>query len=226
MKAQWRRWSALFSARAAREKAILALAALALVYAGLDIAWLSPAFKDWRAARQALADKHADLARLSALLTQLAERTRADEAQTQAALAAGRRDLGGLAGQLAVFERTLVPARRMPEFLQGLLPGRGVEVVGLKSLPPTPLIARPAEKPGEVRAAGGETGAAANLYKHGVEIRLAGTYAALLEYLDRLEKSPQKVLFGRMELRAEKYPRSELSLTLYTLSLDRSWLIV
>lgn len=232
MKAEWKKWSAGFAARAPREKKILALATLAVVYALTDAVWLTPALNAFKTENKLVAQKTAELAQMQAQAAQLSEQMRALEQQTRTALDSGRRDLGGVAAQLAEFEKTLVPARRMADFLRGLLPGAGIEVVGLKTLAPTPLIVRDAGKPADPAAApSGATALpkgkdTANLYKHGVEITLAGSYPALLDYLNRLEQSPQKVLWGRLELRAEKYPRSELTLTLYTLSLDPSWLVV
>jgi MSHA biogenesis protein MshJ len=232
MKAEWKNWSAQFAARTPREKKVLALAALALLYVAADAIWLTPTLNALKAEHKVVAQRTAELAQVQAQATQLSEQMRAQEQQTRAALETGRRDLGGVAAQLAEFEKTLVPARRMADFLRGLLPGAGIEVVSLKTLAPTPLIVRDTGKPADATAL--PSGAAvlpkskdtANLYKHGVEITLAGSYPALLDYLNRLEQSPQKVLWGRLELRAEKYPRSELTLTLYTLSLDPSWLVV
>ena len=59
-----------------------------------------------------------------------------------------------------------------------------------------------------------------------MEIKLEGGYADLAEYLARLEKSGQKLLWERVSLSAEQHPRLVLTLTVYTLSLDRAWLIV
>ena len=42
----------------------------------------------------------------------------------------------------------------------------------------------------------------------------------------RLEKSPQKLLWSRVSLSADKHPKLVLTLTVFTLSLDRTWLIV
>lgn len=231
MKGLWKRWSAGFAARQRREKWIIGIAALAVTVMVVDALALTPALNQWKAERKALAQRQADLAALSAQAAQLTTQLSANDAQNRAALAAGRRELTQLSAQLTNFEKTLVPARRMTHFLQGLLPGRGLEVVAVKTLPAAPLIARPSPKAVDGPAAspapvGDSATPAANLYKHGVEITLAGSYPALLDYLDRLEKSPQKLMFGRLELRADKYPRSELTLIVYTLSLDRSWLIV
>jgi MSHA biogenesis protein MshJ len=109
--------------------------------------------------------------------------------------------------------------------------------VALKTLPPTPLVQRAGSKDGKADEGAAKADApkpaaqnpaqkSANLYKHGVEITLSGSYPALLDYLSRLESSPQKVLWGRLDLRVEKHPKNELRLVLYTLSLDPAWLAV
>jgi MSHA biogenesis protein MshJ len=65
-----------------------------------------------------------------------------------------------------------------------------------------------------------------NIHKHGIEIRMAGNYLDLLAYVADLESLPQKLLWGNMALTVTAYPRSELTLTVYTLSLDPTWLVV
>ncbi len=65
-----------------------------------------------------------------------------------------------------------------------------------------------------------------NIYKHGIEIKLAGGYGDLLAYVADLEASPQKLLWGGMRLTVKQFPVSELTLTVYTLSLDSIWLVV
>jgi MSHA biogenesis protein MshJ len=59
-----------------------------------------------------------------------------------------------------------------------------------------------------------------------VEITVKGNYQNLLNYLNALEKLPVKMFWGKMELVAGEYPVSTMKLTLYTLSLDKTWLIV
>jgi MSHA biogenesis protein MshJ len=63
-----------------------------------------------------------------------------------------------------------------------------------------------------------------NIYKHGIELKVAGSYSALLAYLSELEKESGRLLWGRMELSVEAYPRSILTLKVYTLSLTKDWL--
>jgi MSHA biogenesis protein MshJ len=226
--ATWKSWSAAFAARARREKIVIGLAALAVVFAVADNLWITPSTKRLAIEKTALETKRNELQQVVAQANALAEQARQRDARIATALAAAKQDVGNVSAQLAEFERTLVPARRMTEFLRGLMPGSSVEMVALKTLPPAPLVQRPAGKDGREADAASKAVAAKqpNLYKHGVEITLSGSYPALLDYLARLESSPQKVLWGRLDLRVEKHPTSELKLVLYTLSLDPAWLAV
>ncbi len=53
---------------------------------------------------------------------------------------------------------------------------------------------------------------------------MRGGYADLLRYLERLERMPQKMYWGRVVLATEEYPVSRLQLTVYTISFGRRWL--
>jgi MSHA biogenesis protein MshJ len=220
---RWKAAAAWYAARPKREKLILAFAGLALVWALTDALWLSPATRAYQSQFSALSQKQAELDQLETQRAALKESLRVREAELRRDTDNARQQLADITDQLAEFEKALVPARQMPDFLRSLLPGAGVDIVTLRTLAPTPLILRGAARDGKTSAA---SAPAANIYKHGIEITLAGNYDALLAYLSRLEKSPQKVLWGRLELKVEKHPRNELVLVLYTLSLDPSWLVV
>jgi MSHA biogenesis protein MshJ len=64
------------------------------------------------------------------------------------------------------------------------------------------------------------------IYKHGVRITVRGSYLDLLSYAAALEKLPEQMFWGEAKLSVEKYPDSLFTLTLYTLSLDKTWLKV
>jgi MSHA biogenesis protein MshJ len=67
--------------------------------------------------------------------------------------------------------------------------------------------------------------AGAPLFRHGVEITVEGAYGDLMGYLSSLEALPgPRLLWGGVKLKVEKHPTVQLSLTVYTLSLDRAWL--
>jgi MSHA biogenesis protein MshJ len=66
------------------------------------------------------------------------------------------------------------------------------------------------------------------LYQHGFEIGLQGSYADVHEYLRRVEKLPWRIFWHRMALRVdpEQYPRLSVTLTVQTISLNKAWLVL
>lgn len=227
LNARWTAASKWYAVRPKREKIILLVASLAMIWALADALLLTPALKNLKAGETQLKQKEAELLQLEGQRTALAESVRAREAQLKQETEVARAGLAEATARLADFEKSMVPARQMATFLRSLLPAAGVDIVALKTLPPTPLIVRaPARKGEKTNATPGASETSANIYRHGLEITLAGNYDALLAYLTRVEQSPQKVLWGNLELQVEKHPRNEITLVLYTLSLDPAWLVV
>ena len=66
--------------------------------------------------------------------------------------------------------------------------------------------------------------ATAQIFKHEVEIVLAGNYLDLLAVLQEMEKLPWQLYWAKASLRTEQYPQSTLTLRVFTLSLDQIWL--
>lgn len=164
------------------------------------------------------------------------------DAKNRLALEQTRLEMLDVDAKLSEFQGRMVPPEKMQEFLKGLLAqNRNLSLVSLRTLPPTPLVDRPPveEKKGEVKAKSAEEKAneakteqqaadanVPNIFKHGVEIRVSGNYNDLLAYVRQLEGLPQRILWNRVELTTEKYPVSVLTLTVFTLSQDKQWLIV
>ena len=117
----------------------------------------------------------------------------------------------------------------MSVLLEDMIGARtGLRLLGLKTLPPTPLLDKRADTDVKepAKAQNKAESPSAGLFKHGVEIRLEGSYQDLTAYLERLEQSKMKMLWGSVSLSAANHPKLVLTLTVYTLSLDRAWLIV
>lgn len=110
----------------------------------------------------------------------------------------------------------LLAAQDMPRVLEGLLARQpGLRLVSLKTLDPEPVV--PVTD-------GTVDGGQAAFYRHGVELTLEGGYADLTGYLRTLEQVPLGVLWGRADLDASAHPRLRLTLLLYTVSDNRTWL--
>ncbi|HYC49026.1 MAG TPA: type II secretion system protein GspM [Burkholderiales bacterium] len=136
---------------------------------------------------------------------------------------------------LRALEKNLVPAQRMNLVLQEVLRAEpGVQLVHLRTLPVVPLLPEAQQKPAPAAAPASAPAAKTgrrdfvegNVYKHGVEITVRGTYVDLYNYLARLERSQWQMFWSRARLTTEQRPRLTMTVTLYTLSLDKAWLEV
>jgi hypothetical protein len=122
----------------------------------------------------------------------------------------------------------------------------GLTLVQLKTLPPelvySPVVAAEklaasAAKGAAPRPGAGASGATAkpsaaaasapaaaplltgeSIYRHRAEMMVKGDFAALLGYLQTLQRVPGDLRWDRMQLSAAGYPQATLQLTLYTLS--------
>jgi MSHA biogenesis protein MshJ len=197
--------------------AAAALVILALVYAGA----IEPALKRRALLNARIADQASLLAAAQAQQQELIAALRQDpNAAIRTRIAERQQEIASLDLQLSGLQRTLVAPDRMAGVLEGLI-GRnpGVSLVSLRNLPAVSLLA------GDAQAAAVDAGRTGHVYRHGVEIVVQGSYFDVLAYLSRIERQPWQMYWGRTVMTAE-HPRVVLALTLYTLSLDRAWLVV
>ena len=114
----------------------------------------------------------------------------------------------------------LVPPEKMAQLLEQVLNKNDrLKLVALNTLPVNLLI-----EPSPDASAGQAAGLERQIYKHGVKITVRGSYADLLQYLTALEKLPTQMYWGVAKMDVVQHPTVELTLTLYTLSLDKTWL--
>jgi len=237
---QWTRWAGKFAALSRRERAIVAGA---LIFGGGFLIFnfgIDPSLQKARGATRAEAAARTELAQQQAIVAVLKTQNADPDAPNRKRLAQTKQDLVAVGGRLASFETGMVPPARMQAFLQGLLAkNRAIEVLGLKTLPVMPVGAPVAAEKADAAAAiaqgaGKEKpaqgavkpGAVEGIYQHGIEITVAGSYNDLLNYLADLERLPQRVMWNSVSLKADKYPRNVMKLTVYTLSLDKNWLVM
>ena len=240
MKKRWQAWSVRFAALSMRERAMIAVAAiygigfLSYTYA------IEPALLKARTAQVTIEGAQSETAQMKGQLALLLAQNRDPDAANRQRLNSLREQLAAASQSLAGFEAGMVPPQKMQGFLEGLLSrNRNIELLSLKTLPVTSAEALgakkadpgaatkpPAEAPAGAAPAPAPAANGEGIYLHGVEIELAGSYNDLLNYLTELERMPQRVMWNRVELKVEQYPRNILTLRIYTLSLDRKWLVV
>ncbi|WP_126446998.1 type II secretion system protein GspM [Sulfuricystis multivorans] len=234
--ARWRGWSARFAALQPREKMLIAAAAAVAVFFGGYSLWIEPALLQAKQLKATLAQQREEQSRLEEQVTALKASASDPNAAIRASIERLKAELALTEREIEGYGNTLIPPERIPALLQRVLARhRGLTLVSLATLPPRPLVEKQAkaetsanDAPVAADAAKPESAvqASANLYQHGIEIKLAGGYHDLLAYVAELDASPQKLLRGKLDLVVKAYPVSELTLTVYTLSLDPRWLVV
>ena len=177
---------------------------------------------------------------LSAQIAQQEDETRVIQAQSQALVrpaapdqdASNRARLSRLREEMAWLDRQLDERQKQfvaPDKVAAMLEGmvgknRKLQLLSLRNLPGSGISRGAAPAPGPGGRA--RAGTAPEVFRHTVEISIKGSYFDLLDYLAALERMPQRVFWDGFELSVAQYPLSVLTLTIYTLSPDRSWLTV
>ncbi len=229
MRARWEALERWIAMRPERERLALLCAFACVVTAIGYVGWVEPALKQRSAAQARLQDGRTMLAAAQAQQIETARALGMDpNAAVRERIAAVRRELDGIDGEIGQLQRTLLAPERMAGVLQQLL-GKDprVRLVSMRNLPPEPIDGPRTVQDRAVQEKSVSAGAprSAQVFRHGIEVVVEGGYLDLLAYLDALERQPWQLFWGQVSLQAE-YPRATLRLTLYTLSLDKAWLVV
>lgn len=227
---------AKFDALSQRERKLIAVAVLG---GAALIGWatmVDPANSRLALAERSLAEQRAQVVTLRRQIAMLQSNDLTPEARGRAELADLKKQLNSLHERYNALGGSLVPPQRMAGLLGDMIGNTdGLRLVSVRTLPLASALEKKesaagattkAVVAGPALAAANSSGAPVGLFKHGVEIKLEGSYVALADYLTRLEKSPQKLLWGSVALSAENHPKLLLTLTVHTLSVDRTWLIL
>lgn len=222
LRQSWFRLNDRYLALSRRERTLVALA---LVLGPLLIGYslfVDPQSNRLKVMESTLATEGATAVRLQAEVANLQQQLAIDpDAGRKADLAALNGERDKLDEQLRQFSSVLVRPEQMNGLLESLLARQvGLSLVSLKTLAPQSVLPVEEVKEGEAKP----LERSFDLYRHGVEIRLEGGYGQLQAYLSQLEKLQQKLLWGQLSYRVIDYPRAELTLVVYTLSPDRTWL--
>lgn len=230
MKAQWLKLAARFDALVLRERWLVAGAVLGGIALIGAMQFIDPALSRAKLAERGLAEQRAQLLTFQSQVAILQSASQDPDIAARAELAELRKKLADLGGRLAAMESSLVPPQRMAGLLEDLVGrSKGLQLISLRTLPVKPVLEKPlATVPGSATPGTSPSApdASTGLFKHGLEIRLEGSYADLTAYLARLEKAEVKLLWSDVSLSSDKYPKLMLTLTVFTLSLDRTWLTV
>ena len=201
-----------------RERVLIFLAAVAVLVLIADNTLLEPILRRQKINSQTNQQQQDEMRTMQLQLQAYAQARTSEGARAKRQRLEKRRaELVELDRELAGKQGELVTPDRMTRMLSEILKRHPeVDLVSLRSLPPTGLTQVPTQSPG----------AAAALYRHGIEITVSGTYFKMLSYVTELERNRERIFWGDMDLQAGAYPTITLKITLYTLSPEKTWLVI
>lgn len=223
MKEQWHKWLEKIDALALRERALIFLMLSVVMLTPVKMLLLDPLRVKHASLTKQLADKQKQIASLQSQVQGLAISSQIDpDMENRKRLEKLKQRLAEMEAPLETVQQTLVSPDRKVLLLEGLLlQYPHLKMVSLQTLPATSALESKTAGGGKVSGAG-----ASLVYRHGVQLVLEGGYHDLLQYLAGVEKLPLRVVWSAADLKVDKYPQITLTLTLYTLSLEKVWLSV
>lgn len=218
-----RQWIAKLDALSNRERLMVFAAGVAVLYLLIGMVGTRPLEARLHGLRRDISTQREIVSGLAgqkaALEAQLREHP---DAPLKAQLSVIDAELHRADAEIAGMSAGLVEPQRMPTLVRDLLAASpGVRLKSLRTLAVAPVV-----EPDDDKAAAPQAPAEAGLYKHGIEITVEGAYPSLVDYASRLEALPARVVWNRTRIDATDYPRVAMTLTLYTLSLGRTWLLL
>lgn len=198
-----------------RERVLMFAAAALIVIFVVNATLIQPLRDTQRRLGADIAQKEAELRTIQGGLQSMMQAQRVDpDARNRERIAQLQLEVKSLDASIADEQRRFTPPQRMRQVLEEMLErGKRLQVLDMKTLPASDLSATQ-----------GQSGR--RVFRHGMEITLAGSYLDLYAYLHGLEALPTQLYWGRAELSVAEYPVATLKLTVYTLSFDQAWLVV
>lgn len=235
----WQSLSGKFENLTHRERLMVLVALLAVVYALINSLFINPISTQQKILKGEIDTNQAQISALQQQISTYAGSPIIDpDAGNKARIAELQTQIEKTETQLNALQTTLVSPEKMPALLRSILKSDGkLKLIALNSLEAKHVLDKPVETSVNTVASGNseQTGQqkpkSVNeqdlpLFKHGVEITLEGNYLDLLHYVSSIESMPWHVLWSRAEFTSKAYPVSQLKLTVYTLSLDQVWLSI
>lgn len=231
MKQAWQKISTRIDTLSLRERAILFATAAALLIFLVFFFFLNPSYARQKQLLDDMARQQDRIAAVDADLVRTMEAHTLDpDAAERARLARMVADTQALKASLTAMQQGMVPAERMNGVLEQILRAhRGLRLKSLRTLGEGDAEAAGAAAavPAAAAAVAAAPAVAAPvqlLHRHGVELVVQGSYPDMVAYMGALEGMQGQLFWGRASLSADTWPEATLTLTLYTINLDKKWL--
>jgi len=209
--------------RSTRERALLLVTVLTAVFFGSSEAALGPLHEAQRQMNTRILLKQKQVAATQEAIQKLVSEQRLDPGDpARQLLAELKKSLNDAQTPMKTLLARLVNPREMVELVHKLLAANNkVEVLQLKNVPPVVLSDdHPLRNATSTNGEDNEF----HLYKHGLQIRLSGSYRELVRCIASFEELPWKVLWNDIRLNVDDQGRPVVDIQVYTLSRSKGWI--
>lgn len=213
MRSRIRQTGERINALSLRERALLLLAVLAVVFLLWDLLAMQPVTERQRSVQDRLEQTRERLDQLNASIQRLAtSRSGHPDRALEQRSASLETEIAELEQRLSDRFGGIATPQQSLDVLAGLLGERaGVTIVELENLPPTSL-----------ENASGE--AIPGIYIHQVRVVVETDFEGVRNYLDGITRLPPGVFWKALDLSVPGWPVNRVELVLYSLALDEHWL--
>jgi MSHA biogenesis protein MshJ len=215
MKEAFKRYADRIDNASLRERALVFAAAALIVVFLVNATLIQPVRRTQNRLSADIAAKETELRAVQGSVQRMLQARGQDpDAHHRERIAKLRAETQELDAKIAQEQRRFTSPEHMRRVLEEMLQReKGLSIVSLKTLPVSDLTDGQGQQDRRV-------------FRHGVELTLAGKYLDLYDYLRALEGLPTQLFWGRAEMSVSGYPEATLKLTVFTLSFEQAWLVV
>ena len=228
LRQRWQIWAERIDAMALRERVWVFFALATVTLFILFYFFSAPVVEQQKVVARDIAQKQVDTRVLQDEAQKiLGHRTDDPNTERRTRVEQLRARIAAMDARLTAKQREMVAPDRVTSLLEEMLRREHrLDLVDLRSLPPVPLFDE-AEATAESKPAdGSKPRERLQIYRHGVELTVRGGYFDLLNYLGDLEALPLRMYWREVDISGDDYPVITMKLSVYTLSLERSWVVV
>jgi len=235
MKEYWRKFASIIDQRSTRERVLILVTSSLVVLVLLQALLLAPIGAARKRIVQETRNDQAEMGKMAAQVRSLVRDKAMDpDATMKARLAELELRQAALQRQIDAQSAELVPPEKIRAVLDKILANNPrLQLMEMKTLPRVSISVEKAAATGdkgaqarESKPAPADERKAAEIYRHGVEVTMRGSYLDLLAYLQEIESLQVRMFWDRVKLSVTTYPTVTMRLVVYTISLDKIWLTV
>lgn len=200
-----------------RERVIILLVAVVLVYGVCDLLFFA-GLQDARAKKSQLLSTLVSTNEQKQLqinnITVAKKNTGQSQTRQRELL---QQKLQGIDAELSSAASGFIPADLMPQMLEQMLGSQDkLQLLAMENIPAVELTSRLEDN--------ADKSAKAALFRHGVKLELQGSYMSALRYLQTLESLSWRFDWHALDFEIAEYPAGKLTLEVFTYSTEKQWL--